>query len=100
MGYQCALYQGGIIATTRPFCKKRNGKVFTRDEIKLFGTSKDKFGGYERKGDGYFKGKYKSGYNPLTDAGCYNCRHFYNWISNRLAIRLRPELKPILNKAA
>lgn len=87
-----AIYQGGLIKTSREFCEERNNKVFTREEILRFGTSADKFGGYTNKSAGEFQGKTKV-YNPLTDIGGYNCRHFYSWISEDLAFVLRPELK-------
>lgn len=87
-----AIYQGGLIKTSREFCEERNNKVFTREEILRFGTSRDKYGGYTNKSAGEFQGKTKT-YNPLTDIGGYNCRHFYSWISEELAIILRPDLK-------
>lgn len=87
-----AIYQGGLIKTSRDFCEERNNKVFTRAEILKFGTSQDKFGGYTNKSAGEFQGKTKA-YNPLTDIGGYNCRHFYSWISEELAFVLRPDLK-------
>ena len=91
-GYKYAIYQGGLISTSRKFCKVRNRKVFTIEEIRKFGTSADKFGGYSG-GNGKFVGKNKN-YNPLRDAGGHNCRHFYSYISEKLAYRLRPSLKP------
>src|SRR5690606_21753943 len=59
-----AIYQGGLIKTSRDFCEERNNKVFTRDEILKFGTSQDEFGGYTNKSAGEFQGKPKV-YNPL-----------------------------------
>lgn len=92
MGYNAAIYEGGLIETSREFCQVRNSKVFTLEEINKFGTSKDKFGGYSNKDEGQFKGK-MPGYLPLIDAGGYNCRHFYSFISDSLAEVIRPELK-------
>jgi len=86
-----AIYAGGLIETSRPFCEHRNNKVFTTDEIALFGTSKDKYGGYENKKEGQFQGK-PPAYDPFTQCGGYNCRHTLNYISKQLAIRMRPEL--------
>lgn len=89
-----AIYAGGIIESTRPFCEIRNNKVFTTEEIAKFGTSKDKYGGYEDKKTGYFQGKSKTEvYDPFTQCGGYNCRHTLNYISKEVAFRLRPELK-------
>lgn len=86
-----AFYQGGTISTTRPFCKVRNNKVFSREEISKFSTSRDKYGGYENKSSGELQGKTKP-HNPFLDLGGYNCRHSYDWISDELAAIFRPEL--------
>lgn len=87
-----AIYQGGIIGGTRPFCRERNNKVFSRDEITKFGTSSDGFGGYTNKSQGEFQGK-PNLYNPFTDLGGINCRHQLDWISDELAFSVRPELR-------
>lgn len=87
-----AIYQGGIIQTTRPFCAIRDNRVFTREEIARFGTSQDQYGGYT--GPGEFQGKCpKTGYNPFLHLGGCRCRHQLDWISDELAFRLRPELR-------
>lgn len=91
-----ALYSGGVIGTTRPFCKARNGKVFHDSEIRKFGTSADTYGGYENKSQGEFQGKTRP-YDPFSDLGGYNCRHFINWISDRMALRRRPEASKFIN---
>ena len=75
-----AIYEGGIIKTTRPFCKKRNGKVFTREEITAFGDAEP-------------PPAKPPGYNPFTDLGGYGCRHHLNWITEAIAFALRPELR-------
>jgi len=96
LGLDYAIYQGGTIKDSRDFCIERNGKVFTREEIQLFGTPQDKFGGYTNKSAGEFKGKFKPStkvYDPETDLGGYNCRHHLGWITYELAVQLRPELK-------
>ena len=69
-----AVYQGGLIKTSRPFCKERNGKVFTREEIAKWV-------------DLDFQGK-PSNYDPFRDLGGYNCRHILRWISDQRARRL------------
>ena len=86
-----AFYQGGEIATTRPFCSERNNKVFSREEISKFGTPQDRYGGYTNKSTGEFQGKTKV-YNPFLDVGGYNCRHSYDWISDEIARNFRPDL--------
>lgn len=80
---QFAVYNGGTIETTRPFCKARNNKVFHVSEILDFA-------------DIEFAGK-SSPYDPISDLGGYNCRHSLNWISDRLAIRRRPDAAKFLN---
>lgn len=83
-----AIYEGGLIKTTRPFCRERNGKVFTRDEIMLFDPPTAK----------------PPAYDPLIDLGGFSCRHHLNWIPYELAIILRPDLvipnPPPLQEAA
>ena len=95
LGYRAAIYEGGLVDYSRDFCRERNGIVFTFDEIKLFGTSQDIYGGYTDKESGEFKGKPQLTYNPFYHQGGHECRHAYSYISDRLAIRLRPELKDI-----
>lgn len=87
-----AMYSGGTIDGSRPFCKARNGKVFLYSEIEKFGTSADAYGGYADKSRGYFSGKPTTGYNPFVQAGGYACRHSFGFVSNRTALRLRPDL--------
>lgn len=74
---QYAIYEGGIIKTTRPFCRARNGLVFTREEVALFNPPTAK----------------PPGYNPFTDLGGYSCRHHLNWVPYAVAVSLRPDLK-------
>lgn len=80
IGLKYAIYQGGLIESSRPFCEKRNGQVFHEDEIKSWANLN-------------FEGKPEIGYNPMVDLGGYNCRHRLDWISDELAFRMRPELK-------
>jgi hypothetical protein len=87
-----AIYQGGLIGTSRDFCIVRNNKVFSRDEILKFGTASDAFGGYSNKALGEFDGK-KEPYNPFLDCGGWGCRHAWDYISPELAFHLRPELR-------
>lgn len=76
------VYTGGTIDGTRDFCRVNNRQVFTRDES-------DEWRGREWQGK-------NADYVPLRDLGGHNCRHFPTWISDKRAIRLRPELKDIL----
>ena len=76
------VYMGGIIKTSRPFCIKKNRKVFSKAEAAEWVNDPDLI-------DKPTKGSYK----PLLERGRYRCRHFLMWISNERAYELRPELK-------
>lgn len=91
LGLTAYLYQGGLIATSRAFCKVRNGKVFLDWEVEAFGSKADAYGGYTNKAEGLFSGK-STPYDPKTDLGGYGCRHGLHAIPNLVAIRMRPEL--------
>lgn len=77
LGLNYAIYEGGLIETSREFCRERNGKVFSRDEILSFKLTEAA----------------PPDYDPITDLGGYGCRHYLNWISDELAFMLRPDLK-------
>ncbi len=85
------LYAGGLVDASRDFCIERNGKVFTRAEVKAFGTPRDKFGGYTNKSKGEFAGKNKD-YIPERDLGGHNCGHTGDWITYELAKTIRPDI--------
>ena len=72
-----AIYEGGLIKTSRKFCREHNGNVYTRDEIMNFDP----------------KEGIPPNYNPINDLGGYGCRHYLNWISYEAAIFFRPDLK-------
>jgi len=74
-----AIYAGGKIKTTREFCLSRSGKVFNRETIEEWNTLE-------------WQGKIEGG-NVLIDAGGYNCRHDYDWISYELAKRVNLNIK-------
>lgn len=71
-----AIYEGGLIKTSRKFCIERNGKVFTREEIAAFDPKEAK----------------QPNYNPFTDLGGFGCRHHLNWIPYTVAVIMRPDL--------
>lgn len=73
-----AIYEGGLIDTSRAFCKKRNGKVFSREEIAAFDPKEAR----------------PPAYDPFTDLGGYGCRHHLNFIPDPVAFSMRPELRP------
>lgn len=72
LGFTNAIYQGGLIETSRLFCIERNNKVFTEDEINSWSNLD-------------WKGKPATGYNPIIDCGGYNCRHRLDWVSDSFA---------------
>lgn len=76
LGLKYAIYQGGLIETSRPFCNERNNKVFHEDEITKWA-------------DLEWAGKPEIGYNPIADLGGYNCRHRLDWISDEMAESLK-----------
>lgn len=83
LGFNFAIYEGGIIKTTRKFCKEHNGNVYHRKEIEQFDPKVAK----------------PPNYNPFTDLGGYGCRHHLNWIPDSLALMLRDDAKDFVNKS-
>ena len=74
-----AIYQGGEINTTRQFCETRNGNTYNRETIESWQNLN-------------FQGKME-GHDIFIDAGGYNCRHDYGWISYELAKRRDPDIE-------
>ena len=74
------IYQGSIIKTSRKFCIKRAGKVFSREETKTWKNEPD-----------LIEPKTKDQYNPIIERGRYNCRHFLTWISDELAEQMKKQ---------
>lgn len=79
--FEFAIYEGGLIDTSRPFCKERNGQVFHISEILKFDPPTAK----------------PPNYDPLTDCGGYGCRHHYNWIPDALAVMMRPDAQKFID---
>lgn len=71
-----AIYEGGLVKDSRPFCKQHNGKVYTSEEIAEFDPKQAK----------------PPNYNPFTMAGGYRCRHHLNFIPESIAKTLRKDL--------
>lgn len=81
LGLQFAIYEGGIIKTTRPFCKKHNGNVYHVTEIEAFNPPGD-----------------FPNYDPFLHLGKYSCRHYLNWITDAYALMLRPDVIKFLEE--
>ena len=77
------MFEGGLIETSRPFCKDHNGNVNHKSEIAEFNPEKGK----------------QPDYNPFTDLGGYACRHHLNWIPTALALAMRPEARKFIGAA-
>lgn len=79
---QYFIYEGTVIDTTRAFCKKRAGKVYSVAETTDWKNDHD-----------LIDKATKAQYRPLIERGRYNCRHQIRYISEALALKLRPDLK-------
>jgi len=90
VGLDYAIYTGTIIETSRCFCRKRAGKIFSKDDIKQW------------KEDVTLIEYYKDNpYNPFIDRGGFNCRHDFTYIDKRTAERMgynQAEAKAILDE--
>lgn len=80
IGLNYALFSSGIMETTREWCEKNQGKVFTRKQI-------------EKWKDEDWDGKPATNYDPFTDVGGYNCTHTLDWISDETALKLLKKQK-------
>lgn len=78
--FEFAIYEGGLIETSRPFCEEHNGNVYHISEIMKFDPPTAK----------------QPNYNPFTDLGGYACRHHLNWIPTALALAMRPDAKKLV----
>lgn len=75
LGLNDAIYSGTIMSESRPFCRERVGKIFSKAEIEAWA-------------DLEFQGKPDIGYDPFTDCGGYNCRHHLSFVSPQTAYQL------------
>lgn len=89
LGMDCFLYVGGLIETSREFCRKHNGKVFTVAEANAEWPNDPTLPRTtaERKSGTLV------GYDPTKDLGRWRCRHRTRYIPRKLAEQLRPDLK-------
>lgn len=72
--FNFAIYNGGLMDSSRPFCIRNNGKIFHRTEIEAWEQMT-------------WKGK-SDPYDPYIDIGGYNCKHTLDWISDELAANM------------
>lgn len=76
------IYNGGLIKTSRDFCIKRNGKVFsTKDAV-----------GWEDDPDNRAK---PPNYDPLIHRGGYGCRHSLDYITEEVAELLGYDIEKV-----
>ena len=76
LGLEYAIYSGTVMDATRPWCEKHANKVFSRAEIDAWKNAS-------------WQGKITIGYDPYLDAGGFNCRHHWSFISTPIAEHLR-----------
>lgn len=82
------IYSGGLIETSREFCRKRNGKVFTTEEAEKWDEDATLPRTKEERDSGVV-----ADYNPLEDRGRWQCRHRILYIPYEEAVRRRPDLR-------
>ena len=100
LGFKYFIYQGGLIVDSRDFCAAHNNKVWSKKEMEDWATWTPSQGeypeGYEIKAkDIYAVPSYLGylGYDPGLNRGGYRCRHALGWLSDDIALKMRPELK-------
>ena len=81
------IYSGGLIETSRAFCRKRNNKVYSTEEAKEWADDPTLPRTKEEKDSGTI-----TDYAPLEDRGRWFCRHRLLYISEQEARRRRPDL--------
>lgn len=88
LGLKYFIYSGGLIETSREFCRKRNNKVFTTEEAKEWPNDPTLPRTKAERDAGRV-----SDYEPLEDRGRWECRHRLLYIPEEEAFRLRPDLR-------
>jgi len=91
LGLRYFIYSGGLIETSRPFCRKRNNKVFTTEEAERDWPKDSTLPRTKAEKEA---GGPPDDYSPLEDCGRWNCRHRIMYIDEQAAFVLRPDLKP------
>lgn len=87
------IYSGGLIETSREFCRKRNNQVFTTDEAKEWENDSTLPRTKAEKDSGVV-----TDYDPLVDRGRWNCRHRLLYISEEAAVARGKVLAPALKQ--
>lgn len=82
LGFVFAIYEGGLIETSRIFCEEHDGNIYHISEIKDFNPTEAK----------------PPNYNPITDLGGYGCRHHLNWISTAMAKAMGKDVEKFLKE--
>lgn len=82
LGFVFAIYEGVLVERSRKFCIEHKGKVYHISEIKKMKP----------------KEAIPPNYNPITDAGGFNCRHHWNWISTALAKAMGKDVDKFVKK--
>jgi hypothetical protein len=85
---QYFIYSGGLIETTREFCRKRNNRVYTTKEAETWDSDPTLPKTKAEKDSGVV-----TDYVPLQDRGRWNCRHRILYITEDEAFLRRPELE-------
>lgn len=77
------VYDGTIIKTTRKFCRKHIGLIFTVEQANEWVNDPDLTAA-------------PLNYDPLVDMGGYACRHTPRFLTDGMAFDLDPSLKPLV----
>ena len=85
LGLSAFVYEGGLISTSREFCRKKNGRCFLKSEAL-------------KEWPDELKVAKPANYQPLIHRGGYNCRHGISYVTNRRAMRMRDDLELVEGK--
>lgn len=80
LGLNYGYYGGGLIITSRCFCIKCNGKIFSREQMEKWRDKLNESCGpiWNEKKDGR--------YDPIENMGGYGCLHQIDWVTDSIAI--------------
>ncbi len=83
-------YSGGVINTTRNFCRYFDSKIVDAREFK-----KLNYNSLQKKYKHGIPDGSHSTWRPLSDLGGYGCRHTKDYISSKLALKRKSEMADI-----